>query len=157
MILAGNETTRLLFAVGCYGKTRSKERPEMVMLSVGACVAGLGTVLGLEREVRTQYSKTTKGAQQLRMPPLPSPPPPPLPLPPQAEVMHIQAEPRVEANNKVLTAYIEGGEPTETPMRSAGLTGAGEIIGITDTGLDDNSCFFKDDVNGLVPRCVCVG
>lgn len=74
--------------------------------------------------------------------------------PPQPEVMHIQPEPKVEANNKVLTAYIEGGEPTETPMRSAGLTGAGEVIGVTDTGLDDNSCFFKDDVNGLVPRCV---
>eukprot|EP00903_Cladosiphon_okamuranus_P005711 g5671.t1 len=70
----------------------------------------------------------------------------------QPEVMHIQPEARVEANNKVLTAYIEGGEPTETPMRSAGLTGAGEVIGVTDTGLDDNSCFFRDDVLGLVPR-----
>eukprot|EP00752_Nemacystus_decipiens_P012771 g11310.t1 len=70
----------------------------------------------------------------------------------QPEVMHIQPEARVEANNKVLTAYIEGGEPLETPMRSANLTGVGEVIGVTDTGLDDNSCFFKDDVNGLVPR-----
>ena len=70
--------------------------------------------------------------------------------------MHIQPEARVEANNKVLTAYIEGGEPLETPMRSAGLTGAGEIIGVVDTGLDDSSCFFKDEVNGVVPRCVCV-
>ncbi|CAN0192846.1 unnamed protein product [Ectocarpus sp. 13 AM-2016] len=65
--------------------------------------------------------------------------------------MHIHPEPRAEANNKVLTAFIEGGEPTETPMRVAGLTGAGQVIGVTDTGLDDNSCFFKDE-EGSVPR-----
>lgn len=65
--------------------------------------------------------------------------------------MHIHPEARVEANNKVLTAYIEGGEPTETPMRLAGLTGTGEVIGVTDTGLDDSSCFFKDP-DGPVPR-----
>ncbi|CAM9356120.1 unnamed protein product, partial [Ectocarpus sp. 8 AP-2014] len=69
----------------------------------------------------------------------------------QPEVMHIHPEPRAEANNKVLTAYIEGGEPTETPMRVAGLTGAGQVIGVTDTGLDDNSCFFRDE-DGSVPR-----
>lgn len=74
-----------------------------------------------------------------------------LPPPLQPEVMHIQPEARLEAGNKVLAAYMEGGEPTDTPMREAGLTGAGEIIGITDTGLDDNSCFFKD-VSGSVPR-----
>lgn len=66
--------------------------------------------------------------------------------------MHIHPEARAVANNKVLTAYVEGGEPSETPMRAAGLTGSGEIIGITDTGLDDKSCFFIDDVNGDVPR-----
>ncbi|CAM9890231.1 unnamed protein product [Pylaiella littoralis] len=69
----------------------------------------------------------------------------------QPEVMHIQPDARLEAGNKVLTAYIEGGAPEETPMRAAGLTGAGEVIGITDTGLDDHSCFFMDE-DGQVPR-----
>eukprot|EP00904_Undaria_pinnatifida_P010529 jgi/Undpi1/6606/HiC_scaffold_20.g09085.m1 len=70
----------------------------------------------------------------------------------QPEVMHIHPDARAEATNKVVSAYIEGGEPTETPMREAGLNGAGQIIGISDTGLDESSCFFRDDVNGLVPR-----
>lgn len=65
--------------------------------------------------------------------------------------MHIHPEPRAEANNKVLTAYVEGGSESETPMRTAGLDGSGEVIGVSDTGLDDNSCFFKDE-NGMVPR-----
>lgn len=81
-----------------------------------------------------------------------SPPPPPSPPGTQPEVMHIQPDARLEAGNKVLTAYIEGGAPEETPMRAAGLTGAGEVIGITDTGLDDHSCFFMDE-DGPVPRC----
>lgn len=66
--------------------------------------------------------------------------------------MHIHPEARAEATNKVLSAYIEGGKPTETPMREIGLNGNGQIIGVSDTGLDESSCFFRDDVNGLVPR-----
>lgn len=71
--------------------------------------------------------------------------------------MHIHPEARPEATNKVLTAYVEGGGDSSTPMRSAGLDGSGEVIGVTDTGLDDHSCFFRDDENGLVPRRVGVG
>lgn len=72
----------------------------------------------------------------------------------QPDVLHIHPEAKVEANNKVLTAYVEGGEELETPIRDVGLNGTGEVIGVTDTGLDDNSCFFRDDVHGMVPRWV---
>ena len=58
----------------------------------------------------------------------------------------------MEVLNKVLTAYVEGGDPSETPMRDAGLDGTGQVIGLSDTGLDDSSCFFRDDDNGQVPR-----
>lgn len=76
-----------------------------------------------------------------------------LALLPQPEVIHIHPDARPKALNKVLTAYVEGGETNEsTPMRSAGLDGAGEVIGVADTGLDDSSCFFKDDESGQVPR-----
>jgi hypothetical protein len=33
-----------------------------------------------------------------------------------------------------------------------GVTGAGEVIGVSDTGLDDSSCFFADAVHGPTPR-----
>lgn len=66
--------------------------------------------------------------------------------------MHIHPEAKPAPTNKVLTAYVEGGGDSSTPMRSAGLDGSGEVIGVTDTGLDDHSCFFRDDENGLVPR-----
>lgn len=71
----------------------------------------------------------------------------------QPNVMHIHPDAKIVANNKVLTAYVEGGGEEETPMRDVGLDGSGEVIGVSDTGLDDNSCFFKDDENGMVPRC----
>lgn len=66
--------------------------------------------------------------------------------------MHIHPEARAEASNKVLTAYMEGGDTTETPMRDSGLDGTGQVIGLTDTGLDESSCFFRDDDYGSVPR-----
>lgn len=128
-------------------KKKNKSAPNYV----AACCQNFRSGALALREMPTSCSDSEGDARAsgCSPPPLPS-----SPAPPQPEVMHIQPEPRVEANNKVLTAYIEGGEATETPMRSAGLTGAGQVIGVTDTGLDDSSCFFKDDVNGLVPRCV---
>lgn len=38
----------------------------------------------------------------------------------------------------------------EEPYSNAGLTGTGIIIGIADTGIDVNHCFFRDAVNGMV-------
>lgn len=36
------------------------------------------------------------------------------------------------------------GLPNEGPLHHIGITGAGRIVGIADTGLDDESCYFKD-------------
>lgn len=54
----------------------------------------------------------------------------------QPDVLHIHHETRAIPNNKVLTAYVEGGESEVVPpMRTAGLDGSGEVIGVADTGL----------------------
>jgi hypothetical protein len=37
-------------------------------------------------------------------------------------------------------------------LTAAGLTGAGIVLGVSDTGVDENSCFFRDPVLGKVPR-----
>lgn len=41
----------------------------------------------------------------------------------------------------------QSGEIGFTPFRAAGLDGANEVIGIADSGLDDNSCFFNANRN----------
>jgi subtilisin family serine protease len=38
----------------------------------------------------------------------------------------------------------QSGLPGEGPLHHIGITGAGRIVGIADTGLDDQSCYFKD-------------
>lgn len=38
----------------------------------------------------------------------------------------------------------QSGKTDKAPMHQANLTGAGQIIGIADTGLDGDSCFFYD-------------
>jgi hypothetical protein len=49
----------------------------------------------------------------------------------------------------LLTRYANGvvqsGDPDVLPLHAANLTGAGQIIGIADTGLDAQSCFFYDE------------
>lgn len=36
------------------------------------------------------------------------------------------------------------GTPNKGPMHYIGITGKGRIVGVADTGLDDESCYFKD-------------
>jgi hypothetical protein len=38
-----------------------------------------------------------------------------------------------------------------TPVHDHGILGAGQVIGILDTGLDADMCYFRDDTHGLPP------
>ena len=40
----------------------------------------------------------------------------------------------------------------DTPFWDRGINGSGEVVGVADTGLDDSSCFFRDNVLGNVTR-----
>lgn len=41
----------------------------------------------------------------------------------------------------------------QTPMYSvAKVSGSTQVVGVADTGVDDLSCFFRDDTNGQTPR-----
>jgi hypothetical protein len=44
---------------------------------------------------------------------------------------------------------LDGG--LATPVYANGIFGAGQVIGVLDTGLDADMCFFRDDANGLPP------
>jgi hypothetical protein len=38
------------------------------------------------------------------------------------------------------------------PFTALGLDGTGVVVGISDTGIDETSCYFRDKTHGLVPR-----
>ncbi len=44
-----------------------------------------------------------------------------------------------------------------TPIFSQGIFGQGQVVGIIDTGLDADMCFFRDAARGLPPRNECNG
>ena len=44
---------------------------------------------------------------------------------------------------------LDGG--MTTPIHDHGLHGEGQIVAVLDTGLDVDSCYYRDDVNGLPP------
>lgn len=46
--------------------------------------------------------------------------------------------------NYLARGICQSGDPSESPLTDVGLTGEGEIVGVADSGLNDNSCFFWD-------------
>jgi len=62
-------------------------------------------------------------------------------------------------NNRARWSIIIGSDPVAigqysyrdqlTPLHSRGLDGQGEIVGISDTGLDTKSCYFVDTINSV--------
>ena len=53
--------------------------------------------------------------------------------------------------NDFARGIVQSGRVHTEPFSQVGLDGTGQIVGIADTGIDENSCFFRDDVNGFVP------
>jgi len=73
------------------------------------------------------------------------------------EVFWVDVEPRrVLLNNKAIwvgQSGLNGGQTT--PIFSKGIFGQGQIIGLIDTGIDPDMCYFRDTVLGLPPRNEC--
>ena len=63
----------------------------------------------------------------------------------QHEVHFVEPRERFRLRNKWAQGIIQSGHAFNTPLFTRGLTGAGQILGIADTGIDMNLCFFKDD------------
>jgi hypothetical protein len=60
------------------------------------------------------------------------------------EVQWVEVKPRMQALIRWAKNITQTGLHNEGPLQHIGITGNGRIVGIADTGLDDESCYFKD-------------
>lgn len=66
------------------------------------------------------------------------------------EVRSIQEVPEPKLDNGMTAGTVQSGTPGTTPIWNAGIHGENQIIGIIDSGIDINHCFFQDNVDNNV-------
>ncbi len=75
------------------------------------------------------------------------------------EVFWVDIEPKKELLNDttiwVGQSGLNGG--MTTPVFDHGIYGEGQVVGIIDTGIDPDMCYFRDQAAGLPPRNECNG
>jgi subtilisin family serine protease len=54
--------------------------------------------------------------------------------------------------NNLAREITQLGQMGSEPLTDLGIDGTGVVIGISDTGIDETSCYFRDKVHGAVPR-----
>jgi hypothetical protein len=62
-----------------------------------------------------------------------------------SEVQWIEETLSFKFKSKWANPLTQSGKPGDSPLFAANITGIGQVIGIADTGLDYQSCFFSDD------------
>jgi hypothetical protein len=62
-----------------------------------------------------------------------------------ARTRWVERRPRFILKNKHSCKIVQSGDATATLMWNRGLRGEGEIVGVADTGIDHDSCFFRYD------------
>jgi hypothetical protein len=75
------------------------------------------------------------------------------------EVFWVETEPRKVLLNDTTIWVGQSGLSAgmTTPVFTNGIFGEGQVVGIIDTGIDADMCYFRDTVNGLPPRNECNG
>eukprot|EP00906_Rhabdomonas_costata_P037081 RCo052100 len=66
------------------------------------------------------------------------------------EVMWLEAEARMTTHTKFARGVVESGMAFVEPFSEMGLDGSEEVVGVSDTGMDYDHCFFYDP-NRAVP------
>ena len=67
------------------------------------------------------------------------------------EVQWVERAYNVFSHNRWIKGLTDTGEHDNTPLFNSGeFTGKGEIVGVTDTGIDMKNCYFSDDDSGSV-------
>ena len=65
-------------------------------------------------------------------------------------VLHVGFSRPLALQNKNTRAIVQGGGGRE-PFKIAGLDGSGEVVGHSDTGIDQYSCYFRDPFRDPLP------
>ena len=70
----------------------------------------------------------------------------------ESNVLFVEAKPRMRATNQFSVGLVQGGQmarsfsvETSRPIWDAGIRGNEQVAAVGDTGLDYDSCFFRDD------------
>jgi subtilisin family serine protease len=60
----------------------------------------------------------------------------------------VEPRPVPTTANNFARWVVQGGtlEGQTTPLWDLGINGSGQVVGVADTGVDDESCFFYDEV-----------
>lgn len=69
-----------------------------------------------------------------------------------SEVLHVTYQYRPQTLNNYARGITQTSNYLSHPYTDLGLTGAGQVVGIADDGLDDMSCFFIDTSGTKTPR-----
>ena len=69
----------------------------------------------------------------------------------QAEVCSIEIEPKYKLFNEQIQYLVQSSTKHKYPWYDVGLNGKGEIVALSDAGIDINNCYFWDSDNYLKP------
>lgn len=74
----------------------------------------------------------------------------------QREIQSIERVPKTVLLDDITNWILQSGEEDKNPWLDLGITGKGETVQVVDSGVDLNSCYFRD-ANGQVPlTTVCI-
>jgi subtilisin family serine protease len=62
----------------------------------------------------------------------------------QTEICYVGAYQQLETLNKLASGIVQSGSSTSTPFYDVGLDGLGQVVALSDTGLDTDNCYFWD-------------
>jgi subtilisin family serine protease len=62
----------------------------------------------------------------------------------QTEICYVGAYQQIETLNKLATGIVQSGISTSTPFYDVGLDGLGQVVALSDTGIDTDNCYFWD-------------
>lgn len=65
------------------------------------------------------------------------------------EICFIERQQPFDVSNTVAQWIVQSGVPDERPFFDAGIDGKGQVVAVSDTGLDLDNCYFRDSVEEL--------
>jgi subtilisin family serine protease len=62
----------------------------------------------------------------------------------QMEICYVGAYQQIETLNTLATGIVQSGTSTSKPFYDVGLDGLGQVVALSDTGIDTDNCYFWD-------------